>query len=314
MNIKVFVQLSFKKVGEGAGRAAPQKNVVWCRAPYVIIKTGKEVQKMKLGANTKCFGGRTIRETAELFAACGLNCAELCFCLSDLSGWRYNYCGKYELPGPLQLSSAVNIFCEYGIEVSAIGIYNCLLCEKDNETFDSLTLFAQYCDLAAECGIKNVTTCAGKSGRMPHSKSFDSVLLERLYENFLYCLIEAEKYGITVSLECNDSDVLTSYEDYLALRCFTEKAIGRSSMLKYISNPAFDKGEALNSEIGLYHIKDRKKNGIYFDRFGEGDADFSHFSKKLPDTPDAPIIFEYVNSENLADTVRSFKDFLKNSK
>lgn len=269
---------------------------------------------MKLGANTKCFGGRTVRETAELFAKCGLNAAELCFCQSDLSGWRYNCCGKYALPENVQLTSAVNIFREYGIEVSAIGIYNCLLCENDIETFDSLTLFTQYCRLAAACGIKTVTTCAGKESRIPKSRTFDAEQLLRLRESFLYCLIEAEKHGITVALECSTDDNLKSYEDYLTLKSFTEKAIGRSSMLKYISSPAFDKGEALNSEIGLYHIKDRKRDGIYFERFGEGDADFSQLPEKLQTTPDIPVIFEYVNSENLRSTVTSFTEFLKKDK
>lgn len=269
---------------------------------------------MKLGANTKCFGGRTVRETAELFAACDLNCAELCFCQSDLSGWRYNFCGKLALPELREVSSAVRIFSEYGIEVSTIGIYNCLWSGTSSEIFDSLTSFVQYCDLSAECGIKNVTTCAGTASRMPRSQSFDNALMKKLRESFLYCLIEAEKRGLTVSLECADGDALKSYEDYLSLKEYTENAIGKSSMLKYISSPGFESKNVSASEIGIYHIKDRKKDSVYYGRFGEGDADFSAFAKGLEKNLETPIILEYVNSENLRDTVTSFTDFVGGGK
>ncbi len=264
---------------------------------------------MKLGASTKSFGGKTVRETAELFAACGLSCAELCFYQSDLSGWKYNLCGYSELACEQEVISAVKTFGEYGIEVSAIGIYNCMWGGTSSEIFDSYRLFTEYCRLASAAEVKILATHGGTASRLPRSRSFDAKLQERMNEGFLYALTEAKKRGLTVAVECGDGDALKNYDDYVSLGKYAEKAIGSADMLKYICCPASENAGLPTSEIALCHIKDRKRGGLYFERFGSGDTDFAPLLEKVGKISDMPMILEYVNSENLAETADSFRAF-----
>ncbi len=262
---------------------------------------------MKIGASTKSFGGMSVSEAAQLFARCGLSLAELCFCMSDLSGWRYNLCGYEPLPGGKQVSDAVEAFRKCSVEICAIGVYCNFWSGSTDEIYDSMQLFTQYCDIALACGVKTLTTHTGTTALLPLSQGFGNRLRQKLYSGFTYACIEAEKRGLTLAVECGENDALQDYDEYLALKQHVEKCIGRSNMLKYIYTPAFSK-KAPDSEMAMIHLRDRKKDGKYFERFGEGDVDFTPLFSDFGQNKHLPVILEYVNSANLADTVKRFRE------
>ncbi len=261
---------------------------------------------MLLGACTKSFGGMTVAETAEIFAKAGLSCAELCFCQKELSGWKYNFSGYEPLPDVADVLKASEIFGEFGIKICAVGVYNCLWQGSFQNTEESLKYLREYCDIAASIGVKLITTHTGTMNHLANSAKSSTDFKTRVYESFTQALAEAAKRGLTIAAECAPSDILTGYEDYLRLKNYVCTALGTSDMLKYIGVPALgDTCEDID-EIALFHLKDKKTDGKFYERFGNGDGDFTSFFKKLPQIGETPVILEYVNSGNLAETVIEF--------
>lgn len=262
---------------------------------------------MKIGASTKSFGGKTVKEVAEIFAKCGLTAAELCFCQSDLLGFRYNLCGNSDLPSLENVRNATETFRDFGIDVCALGVYLNFWSGTDGEIFDTLRLFTEYCDIAYSLDIRALCTHTGNTSQIPMSKSFGNGLCEKMYEGFTCACIEAKKRGLTVAVECGETDAVQDYKGFTKLCEYVRESIGSSDMLKYIYTPVFSK-KVPDSEIAMIHLRDRKKDGKYFERFGEGDVDFSPFIPELGQMKELPVILEYVNSENLSDTVKKFRE------
>lgn len=262
---------------------------------------------MKFGASTRSFGGRSIKETAEIFASAGLSCCELCFCQNDLHGWKYNLCGYSELPPVREVKQAIEIFAEKGIEVSALGVYNSYRCESPVDFTDSARLFAEYCNLAYETGVKILATHTGTTAFRVINPKENAEVFEKLCCGFLLSCIEAEKYGLTIGTECGICDILSNFEGFLSLKEHINNALGRSNMLKYIAVPSgvYTEHEAANTV--LFHLKDRKKDGRYYERYGDGDVDFSDFFDTVRGLGDIPVILEYVNSENLLKTMNRIR-------
>ena len=262
---------------------------------------------MKLGASTKSFGGMALVDTAALFSNSGLCCAELCFCQTELGGWKYNLSGYEPLPKLSDAENAKRIFADFGIVISSVGIYNCLWQGDSEAVADSLKYFCEYCDLACDMGVKLITTHSGTPGFRSDTNKTDR-FYGKVFECFVNALVEAEKRGLYVAVECSDNDALSDYGDFLRLKEYTEYILGRSNMLKYIGVPVCDGICADNEDSALFHIKDRKRDGRFFERFGDGDGDFKAFFKSCTPYTDKPVILEYVNSANLLDTVGRVKN------
>lgn len=258
---------------------------------------------MLLGATTKCFGGRTTQEVAELFCKSGLQVAELCLCQSDLDGWKYNFCGKNELPKPSAVRLAADIYASFGIKIAAIGVYASFWEENEATLNDTLDVFTEYCDIACECGIKVLATHGGKVINKSILKSMGGEFAWRMNQAFVYSCIEAEKRGLVISVECGEDDALRDYSDFTALKKVVSNELGRSDMLKFTCVPASDCFKDCLENSALFHIKDRKFGGKFYERFGNGDEDFSDFFEYIRKSQtEIPLILEYVNSENIFQT------------
>lgn len=260
---------------------------------------------MKIGASTKAFGGKSSREVAELFAKCALGTAELCFCQSDLSGFRYNLCGSAALPSADDAGKAVEAFKVCGIDVCAIGVYLNFWSGKDSEIYDTLGLFCEYCDMAASLGVRTLTTHTGSVFALSASRGFDKRLYEKLCHGFVYASVEAHKRGLTIGVEFGDTDAVKSYSEFLKLKEYANGIAGTDT-LKCISSPCVQNEEIPLSQIALCHIKDRKHGSKFYERYGAGDTSFDAFFSESEKYSHIPMILEYVNSENLGDTARRF--------
>lgn len=245
----------------------------------------------------------TVGETAALFAHSGLDCAEICFCQTDLSGWKFNFSGYRSLPDTADIRRAVCEFSDNGVSVVSIGLYNCLWQGGAGGFSESLRYFCEYCDAAKEAGADMICTHSGTTdmwlggGRIPDNYR------ESVFECFACALTEAYKRGITVALECGSTDALKDYNDYLLLKEYIRNAVGTDNMLKYIGVPC--NGEKYDKhDTALFHLKDRKNDGRYYECFGKGDADFSEFFGNITDSSDIPIILEYVNGSNIREVAK----------
>lgn len=267
---------------------------------------------MLIGASTRSFGGMSVQKVAEIFSESGLSCAELCFCQSELSGWKYNLCGYEPLPDTEDVLKSVEVFKSYGIEVSALGVYNCFWSGSDDDIADSLRLFSEYCDLAHSCNIKNLATHGGSLMASPFSKVREDIY-RKLRDGFVYACIEAEKRGLTIAVEYGFGDVVEKSSDFCDLVQYVKGSLGRANMLKYICTPVCNGDGLCNDDIALFHIKDRKTDGRYYERFGDGDCDFSAFFDTALRKSDVPLIFEYINAQNIQRTVREFKNAMNMS-
>ncbi len=258
---------------------------------------------MLLGATTKCFGGKTTTEVAELFCKSGLHAAELCFCQSDLDGWKYNFCGKIELPKPADVRRAAEIYDSFGIKIVSLGIYASFWEESEATLNETLDVFTEYCDIACECGIKVLAAHGGNVINKAVLKFCGDEFVWRMNQAFVYACIEAEKRGLVISVECGEDDALRNYSDFSALKKTVSTEIGRSDMLKFTCVPTSGDFEESRAESALFHIKDRKFGGKFYERFGDGDEDFSAFFEYVRKSKtEIPLILEYVNSENLFQT------------
>lgn len=261
---------------------------------------------MKIGASTKSFGGKRTREVAELFGENGLSAIELCFCQNDLSGFRYNLCGKADLPCISEAQAAKEIYNGYGIEICSIGVYCNFWCGTYREIFDTFHLFTKYCDIAYALGVKTLATHTGSVFAMPASRGFSTDLSEKLYQGFTHAAIEAHKRGLTIAVEVDEKDAIACYGQYLELKKRVFDNIG-VDVLKMIYSPGMENGEISAPEIAVCHIKDKKNGGKFYERYGAGDMDYSGFFKAFGKNEDIPMILEYVNSENLGETVNRFR-------
>lgn len=259
-----------------------------------------------LGSCTKSFGGISIAETAEIFVKSGLDCAELCFCQQELPGWKYNFCGYEQLPKSSEVAAAVEVFRSNGIKVVAIGVYNCLWQGSFKEHTESLRYFREYCDIAAENHIDTITTHTGTVLNTVNSQRNAPDIKRKASEAFIPALTEAAKRGLTVAVECSPFDAFRNYADFSELKKYINSTLGTNNMLKYIGVPASDDINIDNSDIALYHLKDKKKSGIFYECFGDGDTDFSVFFESVKASPHIPVILEHVNSGNLAETVKRY--------
>ncbi len=262
---------------------------------------------MILGASTKSFGGLTVAETAAIFEKSGLDCAELCFCQTDLGTWKYNLSGMQPLPESLSVKRAINTFSEHGINVCALGLYNCLWMGETEKRIQSLEYFTAYCDLAAECGVGIITTHTGTPGLWLGGTRTPCNLPQIAAECFLHALFEAHKRGITIAVEFGENDALCTYSDFLHLKTQTESAFGTSEMLKYIGVPVCDDPEEDYTETALFHLKDKKHGSKFYECAGLGDGNFTRFFGRAAQFGDRPVVLEYVNSSNLA----SVADFVR---
>ncbi len=252
---------------------------------------------MRLGASTKCFGGMSVRDTAAAFEASGLTVCELCFSMSDLEGWRYNYCGRSTLPTAKEASRAIAVFRERGVETVAIGAYTCFWSEGDRGLFDSISQFCEYLELARECGIGTVATHTGTLIRSPLPEKSRDLMLE----GFADACIEAAKRGVTISVETTMHDAVNCYSGFLRLREYVKEYIGRSDVLKYTACPSTDEDGVPTADIALCHLKDVKKGGKFYERPGDGDFDFTASLERL-DKGNVPVILECVNVGNVKST------------
>ncbi len=263
---------------------------------------------MMLGTCTKSFGGMSVAETAEIFAISGLDCTELCFCQKELAGWKYNLCGYEPIPSVSDVASAMNTFRSYGIGICALGIYNCLWQGSVSDCVDSLRTFREYCDIAAENGISMLTTHTGTVLNTVNARRNAPDIRKKVFDSFTMALTEAAKRGLTVAVECSPFDILACYSDFCELKEFVHGTLGTSDMLKYIAVPSSNDEDVDVSDIALYHLKDKKRGGMFYERFGDGDSDFSDFFADIHKTPDVPVILEHVNSGNLAETAGRVRD------
>ena len=269
---------------------------------------------IRLGACTKSFGGRSVEHTAEILKRYNLSCVELCFCLSDLDGWHYNLCGYEKLPDAECVQRAVEIFNSYGIDVVAIGIYSNLWDGGAEKTFDAHRLFSEYCNLAYLSGVKRITTFGGIISAKYLRNAIDSDLKLKVYDSFCKALVEAEKRNLTLALEVSPGSVIGNFNNYLALKNYIKNEFASFDNLKFIYDIESVGYNIASDEIALCHIKDKKDNGIYFERFGFGNADFSGIYKIAKENPDIPLILEYVNCENIGDTADKFRENLEKFK
>lgn len=266
---------------------------------------------IKLGASTKAFGGKSIREVAELLAENNLSCVELCFCLSDLSGWYHNLCGYEKLPEVEEAERAVEIFKSYNIEVSAIGVYSNFTDGNAEKIFDAQRLFSEYCNLAYLCGIKTLATFGGITPiKYMRSISREAMKL-KTYDSFCEALSEAKKRKLTIALDLCGSDTISGYGDYLSLKHYIASEFASFDNLRLIYDIESASCDVDFNEIIMCHIKDKKRNGLYFERYGTGDGDFTGIYTIANQRPEIPLIFEYVNSENLGATVANFRNNLE---
>lgn len=261
---------------------------------------------VSVGACTKSFGGKTTAETAGLFADAKLDCAELCFCQSDLGGWKYNFSGYEMLPKVFDVRKAIKTFEDHGIKVCAVGIYNCMWFGDAEKRAASVRYFSDYCDIAAECGVKLVTTHTGALTLRGNAFRSTPGFSDMVYEVFTLCAVEAAKRGISIAVECSENDAIADYDGFMKLKGYVAEALGSGDMLKYIGIPPAD----IPAEAVIMHIRDRKKDERYYRRFGDGDTDFSGFSKNISVYGGVPAILEYVNSENLLQTAERFRSSL----
>ena len=269
------------------------------------------MQKNKLGVSTKAFGGKSVEETAQLFAKANLCCTELCFCLSDLSGWQHNLGIYRELPDAEEVQKAIEIFKSYGVEVCAIGVYSNLWDGDAGRTLDSHKLFCEYCNLAYLNNVKTLTTFGGNTLIRAMRNGLDEIFYRKVYEAFGQALAEAKKRGITIALDISCGDVITDYKAYTVLKNYITDEFAYFDNLRLIYDIESASENVSFDEIALCHIKDKKKNGVYFERYGTGDGDFSKIYKIAKERPDIPLIFEYVNSENVTVTVADFRENLE---
>ena len=262
---------------------------------------------MNIGASTKSFGGLTVSETAELFAKSGLNRAELCFCQSDLSGWKFNLCGRGIIPEVGRVYGAVKEFYRHGVTVCGLGLYNCLWAGGAEKAVEAVEYFAEFCDMAKESGVEMICTHTGTPGFGLYGQRQPEDLKERALELFMYALFEAFKRGIAVAVEFGAEDALCGYDGYILLKERAQRVLGTSEMLKYIGVPSGDKPGADYGEVGLFHIKDKDAGGRFYGCFGSGAGDFSEFFKNIAQYRDIPMILEFVNSSNLGRVREEFE-------
>lgn len=260
---------------------------------------------MRLGASTKCFGGMSAVETATTFEKSGLSVCELCFCMSDLDGWRYNYCGRSNLPTASDVLRAIATFRGHGVETVAIGAYTCFWSEGDRGLSDSLSQLCEYLEIARECGIATVATHTGTLIRSPFPEKSRALMLE----GFADACIEAAKRGITISVETTVHDAVDSYAGFLQLREHVKGYVGRSDMLRLTACPSTDADGIPISDIALCHLKDIKRGGKFYERPGDGDFDFTASLERL-DKGGIPIILECVNSGNVGQTAEGIVSLL----
>ena len=253
---------------------------------------------MHLGASTKSFGGMSVAETADIFAKSGLNCAELCFCHTDLSGWKYNLTSYRPLPDGDDILRATESFSRQGISVVSLGVYNCLWQGGASGFSESLRCFCEYRDAAKQTGVNMLCTHSGVAearifgGRVPEDYK------RLVFETFACAFSEAHKRGITVALECANWDAVKNYAEFLELKRYIKSTLGTDEMLKYIGVPCYDSAYENSDDIAMFHMKDKEKDAKFYTCFGKGDADFSEFFKGAKAYGDIPYILEYVTASN----------------
>jgi len=265
-----------------------------------------------IGASTRSFGGKTVTETARLFRDFGLECAELCFCQTDLSGWRYNFCGRAQMPPMQDIKNAVSTFRAHGISVCSLGFYGCFFTGTDSDLCDTVRSFADYCEAASLCDIKSVSLHTGTFTIQPMvSRGYSAEHLKKLHDGLMLSCAHAKRSGVTVALECARDNAVCGYKGFLELRDIVGNALGDADMLKYICNPADDTAFPKLSDTELCHIRDRKRNGRFYEHFGDGDVDFTAFFAEIKEHPDIPLILEYINSGNAARTAAELRRCLE---
>lgn len=261
---------------------------------------------MKLGVSTKSFGGMTTDEVANLFEKCGIDCAELIFCQTDLSGWRYDAVGGMTLPDAEKLLKAVECYRKHGVEILSLGLYSNLWSGNDDEQYACMQTISEYCELCAGTGIGMISTHGGSTGTVPVRQSFDGPLYGKLLTGLSHLCTEAAKYGVRAALEPSPRDALP---DLAAVKCAVQRVterIGAAGTFRTVYT--FADGEKMppKEELAFFRIKDKSPDGRFYERFGTGCTDWQSFFASSSSFG-LPYVMEYVNSGNLYETAEALR-------
>ncbi len=261
---------------------------------------------MKIGVSTKSFGGMTTEEAANLFEKSGIDCAELIFCQTDLSGWRYDAAGGMTLPDAETLRKAVGCYRKHGVEILSLGLYSNLWSGGDDEQYASMRTASEYCNLCAEAGIGMISTHGGLIGTLPVRQSFDGALCTKLLTGLSHLCMEAAKYGIRVALEPSPKDALPNLSAVEnAVRQVTGR-IGAAGTFRTVYTLADGEQMPPKEELAFFRIKDKDADGRFYERFGAGCTDWQSFFE-ASSSFGLPYVMEYVNSGNLAETAEALR-------
>lgn len=272
---------------------------------------------LNIGITTKCFDGMSVHEVADILMMNGFRCTELCFNLSDLSGWQYNKIGSLEGITPARVKEAANEFRSRGIEVTSLGLYTDLRSPDPAYRAAVLDYCKRYIEFAAEAGIRYIgSDCGftpGKRGINADSYESDYISLKDMLRTV--CL-EAEKSGVQLSLEGCVLDIIPSPRRMKTLieELEADSNIRLTALInpsKYIAN-SDEEGMFcyLKHDIGYFIGKDRKLNSLPSYILGDGDIDWKKFMECYIRFADKkPFILDSCNAGNCGDIKQRAEDF-----
>ena len=260
---------------------------------------------LNLGVVSRCFPELTCAEAADLIAANGFTCTELCFRHADADYWTYNGRGDLSALTDSRSRKLIKPFRDNGIEISSLGVFTNLIATDETELASNLAYFTRMMEIAAHNCIPVVATeCGftpGKRGINPDTLERDFSLLAK---NLEYLATKAGEFDLSLALEPCIIDIVPS-----AKRTADLLAQIDSARLRVLLDPANLIANNTESEmfahltphISYFHGKDRKLNDVYGRAVGDGDIDWPlFFDLYRRHTPGKPFILEYVTADNFA--------------
>jgi sugar phosphate isomerase/epimerase len=291
---------------EAVGLGLAAATLPWTSLSAVAADPPAHGQALTIGIATTGFGDRTNRELAAELAREGVHTVQLFLTQSDSNFWRYNSRNDVSSLTPDRCRAIADEYRRAGISIHSIGVYTNLIHPDVAERSANLAYFEDMMKIARAMEVRTLITEAGhyNSGKPEPGVPYD------LREDVWHRMVATGKQLAQLA-ERHDCTVLFEpfYRGFLAsakrMRVFLDDVA--SPRIRALLDPAnlleMNDLEEMFAQLGprvdCLHAKDRKMHVDQGVAAGKGDLDYLKFvTLAAKHTPNAPLILEYVGSQD----------------
>lgn len=275
-------------------------------------------QALTVGVATNAFHDHTNRELATELAQQGIHTVQLFLTQSDSNFWRYNSRNDVSSLTPDRCRAIADDYQSAGMSIHSLAVYTNLIHPDAGERKANLTYFGDMMKIARAMDVRTLITEAGHCdpGTAPPGVPYD--LREDVWHQTVATaklLAElAEQHECTVLFEPYYSGFLASAK---RMRVFLDEV--NSPRIRALLDPAnlleLNDLEEMFAQLGprvdCLHAKDRKLHVDQGVAAGKGDLDYLKFvTLAAKHTPNAPLILEYVGSQDYKPTLAHLRSVL----